>query len=123
MALGKSRKRRRDRENETRLGKDDTIEALLVFLDRAAGDSCIGPAHISLFAAILYCYHYQNCRSPVHVSAIELQKLAKIAGRTYYSCIKHLASHGYCVYEPSYSPKKGIRIYLGDEKIKKRRNG
>ena len=84
---------------------------------------CIGPAHISLFAAILYFYHYQDCRSPIHVSAIELQNIAKISGRTYYSCVKHLASQGYCVYEPSYNPKKGILIYLGDEKLKMQKNG
>ena len=79
----------------------------------AGEDPCIGPSHISLFAAILYIFEKQECVSPVSVYSRDLMKLAKISAcSTYHRCIKDLASAGCLRYIPSFNPVLGSLVFL-----------
>ena len=71
------------------------------FLKRICDDPRIGPSHISLYMAIVYCFREQNYRRPVSVFGRDLRRLAKIGGSgLYHRCIRDLKECGYIHYEP-----------------------
>ncbi len=87
--------------------------ALYGFMDRISDDPCMGPAHISLFVAILRCYESQDHRKPVSVYGRDLRKLAKIGGSgLYHRCMRDLKEGGYIGYVPSFNPALGSLVYL-----------
>lgn len=78
-------------------------------------DPRIGPAHVSLFAAIVHLLVSSRGDQPLIVYGRELAKHAKISARTYHTCMKDLVLGGYLRYEPSFNPAHGSLIYfLGD---------
>lgn len=76
------------------------------FMERAEKDPRVGPMHISLFVAILYCRWRQGGVGPVvGVSGKRLMPLAKIWGPTpIYKTLRELHAYGYIEYRPSYHP-------------------
>ena len=91
----------------------DFNAVLFGFMDRVGDDPRIGPTHISLFLAILYCYRKQGYPMPVYVFSRELMKQAKISAiGTYHKCIRQLMAYGYIGYVPSYNPMLGSLVYL-----------
>lgn len=83
------------------------------FMERAEKDSRLGPAHISLYLAILFCWLRQGGAGPARVSGRELMPLSKIGGYTpMYKYLRELHQFGYIVYQPSMSPKGKTRVYL-----------
>lgn len=86
---------------------------LYKFMDVAGEDPRIGPAHISLYTAILYYYIMQEGVNPISVYGRDLKKRAKIfAPATYHKCMGELKEYGYIRYVPSYNPVLGSLVYL-----------
>ena len=83
------------------------------FMDRAEKDSRLGPIHVSLYLAILYCWIRQGGRGPARVSGKELMPLAKIGGPTpMYKSLRELHEYGYIEYQPSFNPTEKSKVYL-----------
>lgn len=83
------------------------------FMDAAGDDPRIGPAHISLYLAVLHFYRKQEWQNPVCVFARDLMRQAKIgSSRTYHACLKDLREGGYLGYVPSCNPFLGSLVYL-----------
>jgi hypothetical protein len=91
----------------------DVNSVLYGFMDRVGEDHRIGPAHISLFLAILYYHRKQGHPDPVYVYRKELMKQAKIfAIGTYHKCMRDLQEGNYIRYIPSYNSLMGSLVYL-----------
>ena len=89
------------------------VREITDFMERAGEDSRLGPMHISLYVAILFCWLQQGGAGFVRVSGRELMPLSKIGGPTpMYKCLRELHAFGYIVYQPSMSPKGKTRVYL-----------
>lgn len=89
------------------------IAEITGFMDRARGDPRIGPLHVSLYLAIVYCWVQQGSQGPALVSGRELRPLAKITGGTpFYRVIRQLNAYGYIVYEPSFNPAVKSKVFL-----------
>jgi hypothetical protein len=82
------------------------------FMEMSIRDPRIGPAHVSLFAAIVHLRLRSDGDQPLVAYGRELAKLAKISARTYHACMKDLVLGGYIRYEPSFNPAHGSLIYL-----------
>jgi hypothetical protein len=73
------------------------------FITVVSEDARIGPAHISLYAALLKIWGEQAFQNPIQVKGREVMQLSKIAGvATYHKCIKELHQYGYIQYTPSF---------------------
>lgn len=93
------------------------LSYLFKFLEVAEEDPRISPAHISLYAAILYYHVLQEYRNPISIYGRDLRKLAKVyAAATYHKCMGELKDYGYIRYIPSYNPGLGSLVYLKDIK-------
>jgi hypothetical protein len=89
------------------------VPEITEFMGRVQVDSRLGPLHISLYMAILYCWMVQGQNGPARVSARELMPLAKIAGLTpMYKYLRELHEFGYIVYQPSYNPVEKSKVFL-----------
>lgn len=89
------------------------VREITDFMDRAAKDTRLGPMHISMYVAILYCWIEQGGVGPARVKGKELMTLAKIGGPTpYYKTLRELHRYGYIDYKPSFSAMEKSRIYL-----------
>jgi len=93
------------------------LELLERFLNAAAEDPFIHPAHISLYVTLLYYWKRQDFINPVDVRRDKLMKQAKITGRTTYQrCLRELRERGYILYEPKYNRFVNSCIYLKEIK-------
>lgn len=91
----------------------DNDGVLYGFMETVREDPRIGPSHISLFMAILYCAKTQGCPMPVSIHSKELMRQAKISGMaTYHKCMRDLNELGYIRYIPSYNPVLGSLVYV-----------
>lgn len=89
------------------------VRAISDFMERAEKDSRLGPMHISLYMAILYCWMRQGGEGPARVSGKELMPISKIGGpRPMYKSLQELHEFGYIEYAPSYNAREKSRIYL-----------
>jgi len=91
-----------------------SVDSLLYdFMEKVSDDPRIGPAHISLFVAILNFWKLQAFASPVSVFGRDLRKFAKIGGNSlYHRCMRDLKEFGYIGYVPSFNPALGSLVYL-----------
>lgn len=86
---------------------------IMDFMERVEKDSRLGPMHVSLYLAILYCWFRQGRAGPARVSGKELMPLAKIGGMTpMYKYLRELHDFGYIEYRPSHNPTKKSKVYL-----------
>lgn len=91
----------------------DIVGAVTGFLKAVEEDPRVGPAHISLFMALLQAYKSQEMKTPISVFSRDLMKLAKIsAGGTFRKCIWDLHEFGFIRYVPSYNPLLGSLVYF-----------
>lgn len=91
---------------------DFFVQQAVGFFSAAKKDPRIGPAHISLYMSLLYCYREQGI-NPVYIFSVQLMPLAKIAGpATYHRAIRELHALGYIKYVPSYYHLLGSLVYL-----------
>lgn len=89
------------------------VKEITEFMDRAWSDSRLGPMHVSLYMAILYCWLQQGGAGPARVSGKELMPLAKIGGSTpMYKSLRELHEFGYIRYQPSFNPAEKSKVYL-----------
>jgi len=90
-----------------------SLTALSRFFNAIAGDPRISITHIGLYAALIEYWQKQGFQNPICVFSYEIMPVAKIsASTTYHKCIRDLNEYGYIRYEPSYSRKRGSKIYL-----------
>lgn len=91
----------------------DSNSILSGFMETVCEDPRIGPSHISLFIAILYCSKIQDHQMPLSIYSKDLMRLAKISGMaTYRKCMRDLSELGYIQYIPSYNPIRGSQVYI-----------
>jgi hypothetical protein len=89
------------------------MREIVDFMERAEKDSRLGPLHISLYVAILYCWYRQGGGGPARVSGKELMPLAKIGGLTpMYRSLRELHAFGYIQYQPSFNSLEKSKVYL-----------
>ena len=82
-------------------------------MERVRGDPRLGPAHVSVYMALVYVWVSQGGSGPAQVCGRELGGLAKIAGSTpLYRRLRELHRYGYIVYEPSFNPAVRSRVFL-----------
>jgi len=85
--------------------------SLLVFIELAGEDPRMGPAHISLFIALLYLRHRSG--NPVRAYATELRRLSKInSKRLYYQIMRDLKERNFIQVRSSYNPAVPSEILL-----------
>lgn len=96
----------------------DSNSVLYGFMETVCEDPRIGPSHISLFVAILYCSKIRDHQMPLSVYSKELMRQAKISGMaTYHKCMRDLNELGYIRYIPSYNPIQGSQVYILNKEI------
>jgi hypothetical protein len=89
------------------------VREITDFMERATKDTRLGPMHVSLYLAILYCWLEQGAAGPARVSGRELMPLAKIGGLTpLYKALRELHTYGYIEYWPSYNAMEKSKVYL-----------
>ena len=84
-----------------------------LFISKAHSDPRLGPAHISMYLAIWYCWREQGRNGPARVTWRDLAPVAKISGLTLiYKSLRELHEYGYIRYEPSHKSGDKSRVYL-----------
>lgn len=91
----------------------ETFQPLVHFYEASEGDARIGPAHISLYMALLREWHRRSFETPLAISRDELMQAARISRKTYNKCMKELQAYGYITYQPSFNPFVQSRVYMG----------
>ncbi|MBN8880527.1 MAG: hypothetical protein J0I32_23490 [Sphingobacteriales bacterium] len=89
-----------------------TIDFFVRFMQQTADDPLLGPAHISLYAAILLQFRQQGEQNPISAYRRELVRISKISNRSYHKCMNDLVAGGYIDYLPSFNPFLGSLITL-----------
>ena len=90
-----------------------TVSEITNFMERAKKDSRLGPVHVSLYLAILYCWLMQGGEGPARVSGKELMPIAKIGGLgSLYKSLRELHDYGYIGYRPSYNAREKSSVFL-----------
>jgi hypothetical protein len=83
------------------------------FIFPVVHDGRLGPQHVSMYVAIVWCWVAQGRPEWVTVSGKELGPLAKIFGSSpVYRCLRELHDYGYVVYRPSYNPVEKSKVFL-----------
>jgi hypothetical protein len=89
------------------------VKAVMDFMGRVRTDGRLGPAHISVYMAVVYVWVEQGANGPAKVTGKELGALAKISGQTpLYRRLRELHDFGYIVYQPSFNPADRSRVFL-----------
>ena len=91
------------------------IKHLNKFYDKIYYDTAIAPSQIALFLALFQCWNKQRFQNPIYINRDEVMRLSKITSNTtYHRSMNILHENGYIIYEPSFSPYKGSKIYFTD---------
>lgn len=103
---------------EGHLETDSAVSAIILlrfaksFFMFAAADPRIGPAHISMYMALLVCYSEQRL-NPIYIFSTQLKPMVKISGpATYHRTIRQLHEYGYIRYVPSFYHGLGSLVYF-----------
>lgn len=88
------------------------LKQMIGFFVRASGDHRVGPHHVALYVALFQQWCYNNGKSPITVTQVQLRQCAKIGRTTYHKCMRELEEYGYIKYVPSYSPVLGSLVSL-----------
>jgi hypothetical protein len=87
------------------------LDTLKRYMEAARNDPCLGPAHMSLYTALLL-----SEETPGRVFVLRrryLMRLSKIRSRsTYYQCMKDLNVSGFVYYYPSLDPTGDSRVLV-----------
>jgi hypothetical protein len=90
------------------------MEELLRFMALARVDHRIGPAHVSLYLALVCLKQEIGVEGVFEVGRGEGMERSRILGKErYYRCLKELAEMGYVGYEPQFYPGKRSRVWIG----------
>lgn len=93
------------------------VKQLDDFFTTAVNDSRIGPAHISLYLALLQWYFSHEGREPLSFYARDIMPMAKLASvTTFHRAIRDLNEYGYIKYIPSFNPRHASVVFLSDQK-------
>jgi hypothetical protein len=90
------------------------MEELLEFMALARMDHRIGPAHVSLFVALICLWQEAGVAGAFSVERKEGMERSRILGKErYYRCLKELKELGYIGYEPEFYPGKRSKVWIG----------
>ena len=90
----------------------EIFQPLLDFYEVSDGDARIGPAHISLYMALLREWNARSFETPLTISRDGLMRAARVSRKTYNKCMKELQAYGYITYLPSFNPFIQSKVYL-----------
>lgn len=91
------------------------IKHLNKFYDTIYHDTAIAPSQISLYLALFQYWNKQRFQNPIYINREEIMRLSKITSNTtYHRSINILHNNGYIIYEPSFSPYAGSKIFFND---------
>lgn len=91
------------------------IKQLNYFYNKIQYDHKIAPCQIALYLALFQCWNRQRFENPIFVIRDEVMRLSKITSKsTYHRSMNILHDNGYIIYEPSYNPYMGSKIYFQD---------
>lgn len=91
------------------------IKHLSFFFQKVQGDHEMSPSQISIYLALFNTWNRQQFSNPIIVIRDEIMRLSKIMSKsTYHRSMKILHNNGYIIYEPSYNPFLGSKVYLID---------
>lgn len=89
------------------------IKHLNHFFNKVQYDNEIAPSQIALYLALFQCWNKQRFENPIYIIRDEVMRLSKITScTTYHRSMKILHKNGYIIYEPSYNPYIGSKIYF-----------
>ncbi|SFH38030.1 hypothetical protein [Pedobacter insulae] len=90
----------------------ETGSLLSEFFRAIQNNPCIGPSHVSFYAALIELQKEKGYKEPIVIKRIEVMSMARIAGiSTYHRLLKDLVAGGYIRYEARFD-RKGSRVYL-----------
>lgn len=88
---------------------------LTTFFQKTAIQQSINPTHISIYLLLFHYWNKKDFQNPIQISRADVMQKAKVHSKaTYHKCIKDLQSLGFIVYEPSFHPVKGSKVYVID---------
>ena len=91
------------------------IKTLTHFYNRIQYDPEIAPSQIALYLALFQCWNKHRFENPIHIIRDEVMRLSKITSKsTYHRSMNILHNNGYIIYEPSYNPYMGSKVYFQD---------
>jgi len=91
------------------------IKHLNNFYNKIQIDKEIAPSQIAMYLALFQCWNKQRFENPIYIIRDEIMRLSKITSKsTYHRSMRILHENGYIIYEPSYNPYMGSRIYFQD---------
>ncbi|HEY4538403.1 MAG TPA: transcriptional regulator [Faecalibacter sp.] len=91
------------------------IKHLSFFFQKVQSDPDISPSQISIYLALFNTWNRHQFSNPIVVIRDEIMRLSKIMSKsTYHRSMKILHDNGYIIYEPSYNPFLGSKVYLID---------
>lgn len=86
---------------------------LATFFQKCTALQKINPSHISIYILLFHYWYKRGSENPINISRADVMQKAKINSKaTYHKCIKELHRLGFIVYEPSYHPVQGSKVYL-----------
>jgi hypothetical protein len=89
------------------------MEQLSRFFIAAQKDIRIRPTHILLYLAVFECWNQNEFQNSVFMSRRKIMHLTKIHSiAIYHKYMSELHEFGYFIYEPSYRPKEGSRVWM-----------
>ena len=78
-------------------------------------DPDMSPSQITIYLALFNTWNRYQFSNPIVVIRDEIIRLSKIMSKsTYHRSMKILHDNGYIIYEPSYNPFLGSKVYLID---------
>ncbi len=87
-------------------------EALNTFLHKARNDQRLTSTHICLYCVLVSFWLKNECNNPVPITRKIILGFAKMSVATYHKCVSDLNNYGYIIYQPSFNPNIGSRVYV-----------
>ena len=89
------------------------MEQLSWFFLVSQKDCRIKSTHILLYLAVFECWNQNQFQSPVFISRRKIMHMSKIHSIvTYHKYMSELHEYGYIVYESSYHPRRGTKVWV-----------
>ena len=91
------------------------IKHLTFFFSKCQADPDMAPCQIAIYLSLFQCWNKQRFENPITVIRDEIMRMSKITSKsTYHRSMKILHENGYIIYQPSYNPFLGSKVFLVD---------
>jgi hypothetical protein len=89
------------------------INHLKTFFRKIIAQEEISTSHISIYMTLYHLWKNNQFESPIQITRCTVMQYSKVASKTtYHKCIKELHGLGYIIYDPSYHPHFGSKLYM-----------